>query len=394
MPLATWVEIDLDRLDRNLGTLRATFGASTSLLLVAKADAYGHGAVEVVRAAEAGGVRHVGVATLHEGIQLRASGSRANLCVLSPLLESEIPEAVAHRLEPTLPSLSFARRLSEESRARGWASRAHVEVDTGMGRTGIDPDEAVSFLQSVGEMEGIRIGSLYTHFPEADAADTSFTLAQWDRFVALVGELERRGLRPPLVHAANSAAGLRFPELRADLVRVGLAAYGHRPPNADGTPLEPVMTFRSRLVQVREIPAGRSISYGRTVQTRRATVMGVVPVGYGHGYAWLCSNRGAMLVRGRRAPILGRVTMDLTMVDLTDHPRVETGDEVVLFGRQEDAEIPLEEVAGWSETLPYEILCTIGKRVSRIYLRAGRPWKVMTLVGERQRHGIETVETS
>lgn len=392
MPLATWVEIDLDRFEANLGTLRAAFGTTTDLLLVAKADAYGHGAVEITRAAEAAGVRHVGVATLHEGIQLRASGSRANLWVLSPLLESEIPEAVAHRLEPTFATLDFARRFSEESLRHGQASRAHLEVDTGMGRTGIDPEEAIGFLEQVSRLEGVRVGSVYTHFPESDAADASFTLAQWERFTALVAEMERRGLRPPLVHAANSAAALRFPELRADLVRPGLAAYGHHPPNSKGMPLEPVMAFKSRLVQVRKIPAGRSISYGRTAQTARPTVMGVVPVGYGHGYSWLCSNRGAMLVRGKRAPILGRVTMDLTMVDLTDHGGAEVGDEVVLFGRQGAAELPLEEVAEWSGTLPYEVLCTIGKRVSRIYSRDGRQWKVMTLIGERQRHGIEAVE--
>jgi alanine racemase len=393
LPLATWVEVDLDRFEENLGTLRAAFGTTTDLLLVAKADAYGHGAVEMARAAEGAGVRHIGVATLHEGIQLRASGSRANLWVLSPLLESEIPEAVAYRLEPTLSNLAVARRVSEESLRHGQASRAHIEVDTGMGRTGVDPDEAIDFLEAVHGLEGVRVGSVYTHFPEADAADASFTGAQWERFLALVGELERRGLRPPLVHAANSAAAIRFPELRADLVRIGLAAYGHRPPNAGVIPLEPVMALKSRLVQVRHLPAGRSISYGRTALTSRPTVMGVVPVGYGHGYSWLCSNRGSMLVRGRRAPILGRVTMDLTMVDLTDHGDVAVGDEVVLFGRQGNAELALEEVATWSETLPYEILCTIGKRVSRIYSRDGRPWKVTTLVGERQRHGIETVET-
>jgi alanine racemase len=176
------------------------------------------------------------------------------------------------------------------------------------------------------------------------------------------------------------------PEGRFGLARPGLAAYGLAPPHSEPIGLAPAMSFKSRLVQVRRVRAGRPISYGRTWSTPRDSIIGVVPVGYGHGYSWLCSNRGAMVVAGRRVPIVGRVTMDLTMLDLTDLASAgrmpEPGDEVVLFGRQNGASLTVEELAGWSETLPYEVLCTIGKRVSRIYLRGGRPWRVVTLVGE------------
>jgi alanine racemase len=392
LPLATWVEVDLDQLDANLDALAHRIGHERRILLVVKADAYGHGAVEVAHSARARGVRDFGVATLHEGIQLRRAGIDENVWVLSPLLETEIPEAVAHRLEPTLPSLEFARRLSAESLATGRATRVHVEIDTGMGRTGIDPEEALAFLTEVQSLEGLRLGSVYTHFPDADGEDGSFTLAQWEGFRALVRNLADRGITPPLVHAANSAAVLRFPETLGDLVRPGLAAYGLYPPNANGLGVHPVMTFKSRLVQIREIPAGRSISYARTFTTERPSVIGVVPVGYGHGYSWLCSNRGAMLVGGRRAPVVGRVTMDLTMIDLTEHARARVGDEVVLFGAQDSAALPVEEVAAWSESLSYEILCTIGKRVTRIYMRQGRPVKVLTLLGERGRRGFEPLE--
>jgi alanine racemase len=384
VPLATWVEVDLDQLDRNLDALHARMTPERELLLVVKADAYGHGALEVARSAAARGVRHFGVATLHEGIQLREGGLDANVWVLSPLLPSEIAEAVAHRLEPTLPSLDFARALSAESRRLGRATRVHVEIDTGMGRTGIDPDDAIPFLREVEKLEGLRLGSVYTHFPDADAPDPAFTEAQWALFSAIVRSLADAGIRPPIVHAGNSAGLLRFPEARGDLARPGLAAYGLYPPNANGLELGAVLTFKSRLVQVRRIPAGRSISYGRTFVTGRPSVIGVVPVGYGHGYSWLCSNRGAMLVHGQRASIVGRVTMDLTMIDLTDHADARVNDEVVLFGAQGDARIAVEELAAWSETLSYEVLCTIGKRVSRIYLRGGRPWKIVTLVGERR----------
>ena len=387
MPFSSWVEVDLDILDSNLDALRRTVGPGREILLVVKADAYGHGAVEVARAAAARGVRQFGVATLHEGMQLRAAGLAEDVWVLSPLLSSEIPQALAHGLELTLPSLEFARELSAAALAGGRPCRVHVEVDTGMGRTGVDATEAVDFLAAVDALEGLRVGSVYTHFPDADAPDPSFTRQQVARFEEVLAALAVRGLTPPLVHAANSAGTLRLEESRLGLVRPGLAAYGLVPPEGTDPGIVPAMSFRSRLVQVRKVRAGRPVSYGRTFRTERDSLIGVVPVGYGHGYSWLCSNRGAMLVAGRRVPIVGRVTMDLTMLDLTDLAQAtgrvpEPGDQVVLFGRQNGASLPVEELARWSETLAYEVLCTIGKRVTRVYLRGGRPWRVVTLVGE------------
>jgi alanine racemase len=390
VPVSTWVEVDLDILDSNLDAIRRDIGADREILLVVKADAYGHGAVEVSRAAAARGVRQFGVATLHEGIQLRREGIAEDIWVLSPLLASEIALALEHRLEPTLPSLEFARALSGAARASGGAARVHVEVDTGMGRTGVDATEAVAFLEAVEALPGLRVGSVYTHFPDADAADLTFARQQVARFEEVLAALAARGIRPPFVHAANSAGTLRLPEGRFDLVRPGLAAYGVAPPHAAGgaaAALRPAMAFKARLVQVRRIRAGRPISYGRSFVTARDSLIGVVPVGYGHGYSWLCSNRGQMVVGGTRVPIAGRVTMDLTMLDLTDLAASaarppQPGDPVVLFGSRNGASIPVEELASWSETLPYEVLCTIGKRVTRVYLRDGRPWRVLTLVGE------------
>jgi alanine racemase len=235
------------------------------------------------------------------------------------------------------------------------------------------------------QLPRLRLASVFTHFPDADGADLDFARGQVVRFRAIAAALARRGLAPPRLHAANSAGTLNVPEARLDWVRVGLLAYGHQPPHTqplDG--LRPVMALKSRVVQIRELPMGHPISYGRTFQAPRASRIGVVPVGYGHGYSWLLSNRGLVGVAGARAPIVGRVTMDLTMVDLTDVPAARVGDEVVMFDGQSDAASPsLEEVARWSETLPYEIMCTLGKRVTRIYVRAGRPVKLTSLVGER-----------
>jgi alanine racemase len=385
MPVSTWVEVDLDRFAANLGEVRALAEPVRDLLLVVKADAYGHGAVEMARAAAEHGVAVLGVATLHEGIQLRQTGCTLPIIVLSPLLPGEIPETVAHGLDPTVCDLAFARALSDAAVAADRAQRIHVEIDTGMGRIGVREDDAEPFLERVLALPGLRLASLFTHFPDADSDDLAFTRDQARRFQALLERLERRGIRAPRVHAANSAGTVNLPEARFDWVRVGLIAYGH-PPTGPHPPLkvEPVMSFKSRLVQVRELPAGTPISYARTFVTRRPTRTGVVAVGYGHGYSWLLSNRGHMLVRGRRVPILGRVTMDLTMVDVTDVPGASVGDEVVLFGDQGEASLPLEEVARGSETLPYEVMCTIGKRVTRIYVRGGRPVRLTTLVGESE----------
>jgi alanine racemase len=386
MPVSTWVEVDLDRLGANLAAIRGLLAPRQEVLLVAKADAYGHGAIDIAEAAAREGVERLGVATLHEGIQLRQAGCGLPIIALSPLLPSEVDEAIAHGIDPTVCDLGFAARLSDAARRAGHALRCHVEVDTGMGRAGVRIEDAETFLERLARVPGVRVASLYTHFPDADGGDPGLAFArdQLARFDALVARLAERGLKPPRLHAANSAGTLNLDVTRYDWVRVGLAAYGHRPPNdASGLALQPVMAFKSRLVQVRWLPAGASVSYARTRVVTRPTRLGVVAVGYGHGYSWRLSDRGHVLVDGRRAPILGRVTMDLTMVDLTEVPRATVGDEVVLFGEQGGARVTIEEVAAASDTLPYEVMSTIGKRVARIYVRGGRPVRLTSLVGER-----------
>lgn len=387
MPISTWVEVDLDRFAANLRAIRERIGAGREILLVVKADAYGHGAADMAAAAEREGVTQLGIATLHEGVQLRESGCRLPIMAMSPLLPSEIDSAVEYAIDPTVCDLDFARAWSGAALAAGRALRCHVEVDTGMGRIGVLERDAESFFEALNGLEGLRVASVYTHFPDADGSDMglAFSRAQVARFGALLERLAAKGLRPPRAHAANSAGTMNVEESFFDWVRVGLVAYGHHPPrDLAALPLAPVMSFRSRLVQVRDLPSGSSLSYGRSFVTTRPTRVGVVPVGYGHGYSWLLSNRGHMLVAGRRAPILGRVTMDLTLLDLERAPDARVGDEVVLFGEQGDGVLSLEEVARGSETLPYEIMCTIGKRVTRIYVAGGAPVRVATLVGERE----------
>jgi alanine racemase len=244
MPVSTWVEVDLDRFAANLRAIRAHVGPARELLLVAKADAYGHGAADMALAAEREGVTQLGVATLHEGMQLRRAGSKLPIMAMSPLLTGEIPEAVQHHIDPSVCDLTFARGLSDEAVQAERAVRFHVEVDTGMGRTGVHLHEAEAFLADACALPGLRLASVYTHFPDADAGDLSFAHEQVRRFQELLARLEARGLRPPRVHASNSAGTVNLPDALFDWVRVGLIAFGLHPSHDEAQlPLQRVMSF-------------------------------------------------------------------------------------------------------------------------------------------------------
>lgn len=395
MNFPTWVEIDLDRLDHNLREIRREIGPDVAILFVVKADAYGHGAVEVGRAALDAGAAMLGVATLHEGIELRQAGVNEPILILSPSLPGELDEILAYRLRPTLSTPGQAADLS------AWASDGrdrvpvHLEVDTGMGRTGFDYETAEQELTRVAQLPGIEAEGIFTHFPVSDSPDLSFTREQVAKFNPLLDRLAAAGITFRYRHAANSAGLLALPDSRLNMARPGIAVLGiypsaHVPRVID---LKPVLSFHCRLVQLRSVPPGRHISYGATYVTGRDSRIGVIAAGYGHGLSRLLSNRGQVMIRGRRAPIVGRVTMDLTMVDLTDAPEAAVGDDVILFGEPAEAAaggdrpIRIEEVAAWAETIPWEVMCQIDKRVVRKYVRGGRVVKVMTLVGERLEAG-------
>jgi alanine racemase len=385
---STWVEIDLDALAHNIGEVRSRIGAGQRILLVVKADAYGHGAVEVARAAVEAGIDMLGVATLQEGIELRQAGIEAPVLILSPPMESETRDIVEYDLACSVPSLGIARALSRICVDRGKTGSVHVEVDTGMGRSGVELDEALPFVTAVGKLPNLSLEGVYTHFPSSDE-DAAFTREQVSRFVEFLGRLERKGIEVPLRHAANSGAVLGVDESLAsplNMVRPGIMVYGLRPsPGSpgDAAELHPVMSFKSRIAQIREMPEGHPVSYGMTFRTPRPMRVGVVPVGYGHGYSWRLSNTGEVLVGGMRARIVGRVTMDVTLVDVDGLPDVRVGDEVVLFGKQGEGEITVDEVADRVGTINYEIICGIGKRVTRAYLRSGETIGMRTLTERR-----------
>lgn len=380
--LPSWVEIDLDAFEWNIRRVREIVPGHVRILLVVKADAYGHGAVRIARQAAECGVDMLGVATLDEGKELREGGIRLPVLILSPVLPEELDEVLAYDLAVSVSSFEFAVAASEASRRSGYPCVVHVEVDTGMGRAGLERDGAVDRIAAMAALEGIRLEGIFTHFPASDS-DGDFTGEQIRAFTAVVDECASRGVRFEYVHSANSAALVNFPGSYFNMVRPGLIAYGHSPSLslAERLDLIPVMSFKTRLLLVRRLRAGASVSYGRTFIAPREMTVGVIGAGYGHGMSHRMSNRGSVLLRGRRAPIIGRVTMDMTMIDLAGFPDPAVGEEVVIFGAQGEERIDVDDVASWDGSLNYEVLCRISKRVVRVYMKRGRVESRKSLLG-------------
>ena len=384
--LPTWVEVDLDRIILNLDNIQKHVTADVALLLTVKADAYGHGAVQVAEAAQ-GHVRVFGVATIDEAVELREAGIKTPILVLSPVLDTEIPAVAQGGFAVTVSSRGFAERLSEYGAANGHIFDVHVEVDTGMGRTGIPAEFAREEIAVISELPSIRLEGVYTHFPVSDT-DAAYTRSQISLFEGLIEEIGSDGVIIPIVHSANSAAVADLPESHMNMIRPGLLAYGLHP--GGGTPaldVVPILSWKTRLARVRRVPKGRSISYGREHTTRRDSWIGVVPVGYGHGYPFRLSGRGEMIIRGQRVPIVGRVTMDMTMVDLTDMPEIPNpGEEMVLVGSQGNEAITFHDLVAWSDSICYEVMCDISKRVVRTYFRGGKVETFKSLLGVLPNH--------
>ncbi|HXF68748.1 MAG TPA: alanine racemase [Thermoflexus sp.] len=365
----TWVEVDLNAIADNTRAIKRWVGDHVEVIAVVKANAYGHGAVPVARAALAAGASRLAVHRLTEGVALREAGIEAPILVMAPLLPEEAAEMVRWRLTPTLSTVEAAQALDGAARGAGCVIPVHVEVDTGMGRAGVLPEEAVALAQALQGMDGLALEGLYTHFATADESDPSFAMRQLNRFEEVIAALESSGIRVPIRHAANSAAAMRFRAAHFEAVRPGLALYGMRPSLEwePPFPLRPALSWKSRVIRVWSIAPGESVGYGRTFIADRERRMALVPVGYGDGYLRALSNRGKVLIRGRPAPVRGRVSMDQIVVEVTDIPDVKIGDEVVILGRQGENEIRAEDIATWAGTINYEITTMISPRVPRIY---------------------------
>lgn len=371
----TRAEIDLDAIAANVRAACGLAGAGSAVMAVIKADAYGHGAVPVARAALAAGATWLGVAMPEEAAVLRAAGIGARILILGPIAPGQAGLVARHDLDQCVSDPAQAEVLNGVAASPGRPLRLHLKVDTGMGRVGVSLREVRSAADRIARLPAVRLEGLMTHFAESDAEDPGFTQEQLRRFATATDALRAAGVPIPLRHAANSAALLRHPDARLDMVRPGIMLYGCHPcdrrPN-DPT-LAPALRFQTVVSHLKDLPAGGSVSYGRTFVAPRDLRIATLPVGYADGLARLLSGQGQVLIGGQRVPIVGRVCMDMTMVDVTRVPGVRVGDEAVLIGRQGAEEITADEIAALTGTISYEVLCRVGARVPRVYRAAEFP---------------------
>lgn len=365
---STWLEIDLGIIRNNVKHLLDL--TNSQVMAVVKADGYGHGALAVARAATEAGANWCGVARLDEALQLRRAGVNKRLLVLGYTPPDRIPDAIANNVAVTVYDRGVAQTYADQAASVGEALRVHVKVDTGMGRLGMRPEDALQFAHAQRENPALEIEGVFTHFARADEPQSGTTDRQIERFNTLLDQLESDGLRPKIVHAANSSGAVYFPNARYDLVRTGIAMLGIDPSPEAPLPegFRAALTWKARLTSKKTLPARHGISYGHAYYTQTDESIGVVPVGYADGLRRVHGN--FFLIEGQRVPVVGNVAMDQTMVRLDYVPQAEIGSEVVIIGRQGELVINAHELARRWSTISYEVVCGLADRLPRIYLNA------------------------
>ncbi len=361
----TVAEVDLAALRKNADVVNAVVGPGVGVVAVVKADAYGHGAVACARALERK-VWGFAVSLVEEGIELRRAGVAAPILVLGSFYGLSHRDVVAYRLTPVVSDLADLARLARAAEELSVERVAlHIKIDTGMARLGVAPEALTELLDAIGQLPVLQLEGVMTHFYDADGPELGPTQAQLVRFAECLAQIRARGLRP-LVHGANSAGLLRLPEARFDLVRPGLALFGHSPAHAPYAGLAPVLSLKSKVVALRDLPAGAPVSYGALFRTTRPSRVATIAIGYADGYSRRLTGSAQVLLGGRRVAVLGAITMDMCMVDVTE-VACKLGDEVVVLGAQGAARVDAEELAAWSGTIVWEVFCAISKRVPRVY---------------------------
>jgi alanine racemase len=380
MPRPTHAEINLEAVAHNLRVVRAEIGPDVRILAAVKADAYGHGAVAVSETALAHGADYLGVATVEEGIELRHARVDAPILVFTALATDDVAPVIQYRLIPALTSLDFARTLDHQAAKRKKHVKVHLKIDSGMGRIGFLMHEAADAADEISRLPHLLLEGVMTHFPSSDEKDKTFTRRQIERFRLLLDDLRSRGIQFPIVHTANSAAIFELSESLFNMVRLGVSLYGYLPTErTDASPdLRPSMTLKTRIVHLKQVGVGTPVSYGRTFVTARETLVATVPIGYADGIPRELSNRGKMIVHasggsGVVAPIIGRVCMDQTMLDVTDVPDVNVGSDVTVYSARREDPNSVESTARLLGTIPHTVTCAISRRVPRIYLPAHPP---------------------
>lgn len=364
-------QIDLDAIAYNFQQIRDLVSPKSDVLPVVKADAYGHGALEVAQILIANGARRLAVAILDEAVLLRQQGIDIPILILGYTDSTQADELARYDLAQTVFAVPMAEAISKAALRNNRKIKVHIKIDTGMGRVGFYPDsEAVEVVKSINCLPGIEIEGIYTHLSSADDEDKSFTYKQIATFLDFTGQLDEAGVHIPLRHVANSACIIDVEEGYLELVRPGLILYGLYPSDSvqkQKLPLKPAMSLTTHVVHIKTMEPGMPISYGRTYYTERVSRIATIPVGYADGFPRRLSSKGRVIINGHYAPIVGRICMDQFMVDVTDIPDVKVCDRVVLMGRQGDLEVSAEEIAGIVGTINYEVVCRVGKRIPRVY---------------------------
>lgn len=374
---AVWAQIDLDAAAHNMRQIRKHVGPDVKIAAVVKANAYGHGSVELAKAFAENGADCFAVSSLDEAVELRRYAHIDNeIFILGHTDARRTEELLTYDIEPAVFNLKNAEFFSQEARRLGKTLRVHIAVDTGMSRVGFQVNEfSVSEIKTIAALPNIEIRGMFTHFAVSDMKDKTFTREQYGHFRWMCKRMEEEGIHIALRHCCNSAAVLELPEYYCDMVRPGIIMYGCEPsPEIDIKPydLRPVMSLRCCIAHVKLIDAGATVSYGRHYKTPSRRKIATLPVGYADGYSRILSGKVDVLYHGHRVPQVGAICMDQCMIDVSGEANVHAGDEVVLFGRQGDSFIPIEEIAAVCGTINYEIMCNISRRVPRVYMKNGK----------------------
>lgn len=367
----TYAEIDLDAYYNNMRNIKKSVG-DAEVCAVVKANAYGHGSIELAPVALEAGATRLAVAFLDEALELRNAGITAPILILGYTPADQIRRAAENDITLTVFDYGTVSALNEIASSMNKKAKVHVKLDTGMGRLGYtDRDTAIRDIERMSLLKNIEVEGLFTHFAVADSKDKSYTKLQFEKYMDVVDGLKKIGIEIPVKHVSNSAAILDLPEMRLDMVRAGIMTYGYYPSDEvrHTVDIKPVMSLKSTVAYVKTLPAGSSISYGRTFSTKRESVIATVPVGYADGFVRLRSGKAKVIIKGETADVVGRICMDQCMVDVTDIDGVKVGDEVILMGSAGDNKIDADDIAKDIGTISYEILCGISRRVPRIYIK-------------------------
>lgn len=379
MERRAWAEVDLDAIAHNIKEIRKITNPNAQIMAVVKADAYGHGFMEVARTLLENGADRLAVAVLQEGKQLRSRGVDVPILVLGAVSEESVDDLINFNITPNVFDYEFAKALSYAAEHKEKVTKVHIKIDTGMTRLGFvageDNTDIINEIVKISKLPYIEIEGIFSHFATSDETDSEYTLLQYRRFMDVVEGLEERGVKIPIKHICNSAGIMMYPQMHMDMVRPGIILYGMYPSDeVDKSKLNliPAMTLKAGITYVKEVAAGRGVSYGKEYITDSVTKIATVPIGYADGYLRKLAKVGKMLVKGTEVPITGRICMDQCMIDVTNVHNIGKGDEAIIFGK---TGVTIDDLAKWLETINYEVSCLIGKRIPRIYTKNGEAVK-------------------